>query len=309
MSPSHLPEETRLSRVHLRTADLRRALGFYEGVLGLKVLENRTTEVSLGAAENGPPLIILTEDRNAASRPLRTIGLYHLALRYPTRRDLAHAFQRLLNANHPIEGASDHDVSEAIYLSDPDNNGVELYADRSRATWQWHNGQVGMSTKPLDMASLLATIKPETTPAHVPAGTDLGHIHLHVRNLAAAEHFFRNFLGFDVTQRNYPGALFFSAGGYHHHLAANTWAGHAAPPANSVGLISYRLEVPSAEALADLRARARESGVKTRPEAAGSDSQLLSISDPNGNWLEVYCPIPSPAPRATVTRTHQLSNN
>jgi catechol 2,3-dioxygenase len=309
VSPSQLPDETRISRVRLRTADLRKALSFYQGVLGLKVVEQHRHEAGLAASEAGPAIIVLEEDRSATPRPLRTTGLFHFAIRYPSRRDLAHGFQRLLKANYPIEGASDHDVSEAIYLSDPDNNGVELYADRPRKTWQWNEGEVSMSTKPLDTADLLSTIKTEKEPPRISSEADLGHIHLHVANLATAEHFFHDVLGFDVTQRNYPGALFFSAGGYHHHLAANTWAGQTPPPANGVGLIDYRFEVPSQDILGRLRARARELGVKTRPDVAKSASNVLAICDPNKNWLEFQCPASSPALRASRTRMHELSNN
>jgi catechol 2,3-dioxygenase len=309
VSPSQLPDETRLSRVRLRTADLQRALGFYQGVLGLKVVEHHRHETGLAASEGGPAIIVLEEDRSATPRPLRTIGLYHFAIRYPTRRDLAHGFQRLLKANYSIEGASDHDVSEAIYLSDPDNNGVELYTDRPRKTWRWSEGEVNMSTKPLDTADLLSTIKTEKEPPRISSEADLGHIHLHVANLATAEHFFHDVLGFDVTQRNYPGALFFSAGRYHHHLAANTWAGQTAPPANGVGLIDYRFDVPSHDVLEHLRVRARELGVKTRPEMAKSASNVIAIRDPNKNWLEFHCPAPSPSLRSPTNRAHQLSNN
>lgn len=281
-----LPDKIRISRVHLRTANLERALEFYTGVLGLKTLYQAGPEAVLSAAE-GPGLLALTEDRNATLRPPKSIGLYHFALRYPERRGLAQAFQRLLRNDYPVTGASDHTVSEAIYLSDPDSHGVELYADRPRAQWRWHNGHIAMSTKTLDLENLLAVAGLETGAHESPPRVDIGHIHLHVADLAEAERFYSGFLGLDVTQRSYPGALFLAAGGYHHHIGVNTWAGKSAPPANSAGLISYRLEIPVAEILYCLGHRAPLLGYETRTAPNGEGHQILQVRDPNGAWLEV----------------------
>jgi catechol 2,3-dioxygenase len=184
-------------------------------------------------------------------------------------------------------GASDHGVSEAIYLGDPEGNGVELYADRPRSQWRWQNGQVAMVTTPLDLENLLGSISANSTKVDPPAQAELGHIHLHVADLAAAERFYSEFLGLAVTQRSYPGALFFAADGYHHHIAANIWAGKAASPANSVGLVSYRLQVPVGEILYCLRHRAPLLGYETRMGLHEEDNPILQIRDPNGNWLEI----------------------
>ena len=282
-----LPDQTRLMSVHLRTGDLERALGFYTGLLGFRIVENASPEAALGARVSGPPLIVLTEVPGVKPREGKTLGLYHFAIRYPTRRDLANALVRLVRREYPIQGASDHRVSEAIYLSDPDGNGVELYVDRPRSQWVWHNGQIAMTTEPLDVDNLLALTKRLSPPTHVPPQTDLGHIHLHVSNLGVAERFYHEFLGLAVTQRNYPGALFFSAGDYHHHVAVNTWAGNHPPPANGVGLISYRLAVPEAEILYCLGHRAPLAGYEVGPVAAENRTELLPIRDVNGSWLEV----------------------
>jgi catechol 2,3-dioxygenase len=189
----------------------------------------------------------------------------------------------LVGAGYPIHGASDHGVSEAIYLADPDNHGVELYADRPRSLWRWSNGQIAMSTAPLDMHSLMSTATREPLQWNLPPATDIGHIHLHVSDLGVAERFFHEFVGLAVTQRSYSGALFLSAGGYHHHIAVNTWAEKSPAPVNSAGLISYRLEVPVTEILFCLEQRAKVFGYETRRE----DHNLLQVRDPNGNWLEV----------------------
>jgi catechol 2,3-dioxygenase len=282
-----LPDETRISQVHLRTRKLDGALEFYSGVLGLKASYRPGAQAILSALPEAPELLVLSEDRNASPRPPRSTGLYHFALRYPARNDLAHAFSRIVKAGYPVAGASDHGVSEAIYLSDPDGNGVELYADRPRSQWRWQNGQIAMVTTPLDLENLLASIVDKTAITTPPAQVDLGHIHLHVDGLGAAERFYSEFLGFAVTQRSYPGALFFAAGGYHHHIAANIWAGKAAPPPNSVGLVSYRLEVPVAEILYCLSHRAPLLGYETRMELQEEGKSILQIRDPNGTWLEI----------------------
>jgi catechol 2,3-dioxygenase len=282
-----LPDQTRVSQVHLRTARLERALEFYSGVLGLKVSPGPGDETILSAMPKSPGLLVLSEGRNAGPRLLRSIGLYHFALRYPERDDLAQAYRRITTAGYPIAGASDHGVSEAIYLSDPDGNGVELYADRPRAQWRWQDGQVAMVTTPLDLGNLLATIAAKHGTTGTRGQVDLGHIHLHVGDLAEAERFYSEFLGLAVTQRSYPGALFFAAGGYHHHIAANIWAGAVVPPPNSVGLVSYRLQVPVSEILYCLSHRAPVLGYETRMKSQEQGGPVLQIRDPNGNWLEV----------------------
>jgi len=281
------PDQTRISQVHLRTTRLERALDFYSGVLGLKASHEPGGQAVLSALAEKPGLLVLNEDRNALPRMPQSIGLYHFALRYVTRNDLAHAYRRAVKAGYPVAGASDHGVSEAIYLSDPDGNGVELYADRPRSQWRWQNGQVAMVTTPLDLENLLATIPDKPSTVNQLPHADLGHIHLHVKDLAAAERFYNEFLGLAVTQRSYPGALFFGAGGYHHHIGVNVWAGKTAPPANSVGLVSYRLEVPIAEILYCLSHRAPLLGYETQTKLREGGNPILQIRDLNGNWLEV----------------------
>jgi catechol 2,3-dioxygenase len=279
-----LPDQTRVSQVHLRTARLDELVEFYSGVIGLNVSREHGSAF-LSAGPRQKALINLTEALGISPRPRSSTGLYHFALRYPTRGGLARAYRALIEAGHPIEGASDHGVSEAVYLNDPEGNGVELYADRSRSTWHWENGAVEMVTKPLDLDNLLGSDSPG---ADLHQHPEMGHIHLHVADLAAAERFYSEFLGFTVTQRSYAGALFFAAGGYHHHIAVNVWAGKNAAPANSLGLVSYRLEAPVAEMLYCLNHRAPLLGYETRSvTSAGKDYAMLQIRDPNGTWLEI----------------------
>ena len=146
-----LPDQTRLNQVRLRTADIKRQLGFYTDVLRFKALDGVGADYALSASGKGPGFLVLHEYAKAVPRPPRSVGLYHFAVRYPGREELARAYRRLRDRGYPIAGASDHGVSEAIYLSDPDGNGIELYTDRPRSEWRWQNGQVAMATNPLDV--------------------------------------------------------------------------------------------------------------------------------------------------------------
>lgn len=246
--PGRLPDATRLGPVTLQVADLGRSRDYYEQVLGLRDLGGNGGDLQLGAAD-GRVLVVLRERAGARRVPPRgRLGLFHYALLLPDRPALAR-FVAHLDASGVPAGMSDHLVSEAIYLSDPDGLGIEVYADRPRPTWQRVDGELAMATEPLDLASLLATAGgvPWTV---MPAGTVMGHLHLHVGDLRAAEAFYGGGLGFEVMVRRYPGALFLAAGGYHHHLGTNTWA-VGAPPAgpDDAGLLEWAIIVPTDEAL------------------------------------------------------------
>lgn len=315
-----LPEQTRITQVQLRTAKLERAAAFYTKELGLKIVRGpdlwnvekadaedgvpagKRVELSAQAVEatdakdggvtdsRKPVSVVLCEDLDAAPRPPRSLGLYHFALRYPSRHDLAQAYHRLVKNDYPVAGAADHGVSEAIYLSDPDGNGVELYADRPDAQWPRQNGHILMETKPVELEDLSNAASSESLSLTVPAGVGIGHIHLQVPDLEAAERFFSGFLGLAVTHRLYPGAMFFANGGYHHQIAVNVWAGRMAPPANSVGLISYRIEVPITEILYCLGHRAPLLGYETHLGSQVEGARILQIRDPSGSWLEIQAP-------------------
>jgi catechol 2,3-dioxygenase len=286
MAAFRLPEDLHLRQVCLRVRDLERMLRFYVDLLGFCKLEQSASgSVALSVDGRAPALIVLTGAPDAPLRPRRTTGLYHFAIRYPTRRDVAHAVRRLLEHRYPIDGASDHAVSEAIYLADPEGNGVELYADRPRAVWPMRGREVVMDTRPLDLESLL---KEATGPGAEPPplGADLGHLHLHVADLGEAEAFFHEFLGLSVMMRIPASATFLSAGGYHHHVAVNTWAGPQPAPSDATGLISYRLETAEPEVLYCLEKRAPLAGL-TAERATEDGRALLRIRDPNGHWLEL----------------------
>ncbi|MGA7160742.1 MAG: VOC family protein [Bacteroidota bacterium] len=256
-----LPDETHIGYVHLQVSDLKRSLLFYETLLGMKRTIEVTGTVVLSASGKSPYHILLTEHPGARPKPARSTGLYHVAIRFPSRRELAKAFHRLYVNNTAFQGFSDHLVSEAIYMADPDGNGIELYADRPRAKWIMQENQVQMATIPLDIDNLLSELTEESSlTGSLDPSTDIGHVHLHVSDLQSADEFYHNLLGFDVTQRSYPGALFLSAGGYHHHIGVNTWAGKGAPPppSDAAGLLSFGIFIPTPQSMQTIARRFEE---------------------------------------------------
>ncbi len=254
-----------MGTVGLTVSDLDRSRAFYEHAIGLRPTELADGKLALGVA-GAHPLIELRGDSSASRLNRRAPGLYHLAILVPSRLDLAFALARLAQERWPLDGASDHLVSEALYLSDPDGNGIEIYRDRPRADWPRADGQLRMATLPLDLDNVLGELRSAAElQLSAPSGTSIGHIHLQVADLAQAEAFYHGVLGFDVMVRGFPGALFVSAGGYHHHIGLNTWHSAGAGPAEpgSVGLRSFEVTLPSAEALEQTLARVRSAGVET----------------------------------------------
>jgi catechol 2,3-dioxygenase len=254
-----LPATLRLGAVHLTVADLDRSVGFYQDALGLRLARREDSVAVLGAG--GEELVVLHEEPGAR-RAGRHAGLYHYALLYPSREELARAVQRLAATRTVISGASDHGVSEAIYLPDPDDNGIELYADRPRDAWPPAPAgeRIGMFTRALDLDDLLATVAGEEPVRHAGEGLRMGHVHLHVGDLEAARAFYVGVIGFEAMA-TLPSALFLAAGGYHHHLGLNTWRGEGVGPApdGTVGLREWTV-VLDADALAALRARLAAAG-------------------------------------------------
>jgi catechol 2,3-dioxygenase len=271
-----LPATLRLGAVHLTVTDLDRSVAFYQDSLGLRLHRRESAVAALGAGADD--LVVLHEEPGA--RPAgRHAGLFHLALLHPSREELARALQRLALTRTAISGASDHGVSEAIYLSDPDGNGIELYSDRPRDAWPSAAAgeRVGMFTRALDLDDLLATAAGDEPPRHAGPGLRMGHVHLHVGDLAAARDFYTGVLGFE-EMATYPGALFVAAGGYHHHVGLNTWRGEGVGPApdGTVGLREWTIEL-DADALAALRARLAAAGL--------GDGDV--VADPSGNRVRI----------------------
>ncbi len=253
-----LPADLRLGEVRLQVADLERSLAYYQQVLGLRVVRRGPASATLAAAGDDTPLVSLHERRGAAPAPPQgLIGLYHFAILLPDRAALGRFVAHLATLGVPA-GASDHLVSEALYLRDPDALGIEVYADRPRSAWRATGRQIRMTTAPLDLPALVTAA--EGVPWDgMPAGTRMGHVHLHVGDLEEASRFYHAALGLDRMVWDYPGALFLAAGGYHHHLGLNTWAGAGARPAgdDDARLLEWRLllrEPHAAEARASLEA-------------------------------------------------------
>jgi catechol 2,3-dioxygenase len=235
-------------------------------------------DASLGAPDR--PFLELHGDPAALPLNRRATGLFHFAILVPDRAHLARSLRRIAEARWPLSGASDHLVSEALYLSDPDGNGIEIYRDRPREEWPHRDGQLEMATLPLDLDSVLAESSDNSS--SMPAGTAVGHVHLQVSDLDEVERFYSGVLGFDVTVRGYPGALFVSAGGYHHHLGLNTWnsAGAAPPPPGSIGLRTFEVVLPDRAAFDDTLDRVRAAGI----EGETADGGML-VRDPSGNGV------------------------
>ncbi len=274
-----LPAETLLGAVALTVRDLDRAVAFYSERVGLEEHGRDGRSAALGG-EGGESVLRLVE--NPAARPApRSTGLYHFAILVPTRQDLGRALTRLAQTRTPLQGASDHGVSEALYLADPDQNGIEIYRDRAPEDWPRQSGRLLMRTDPLDLDGLLAE-RDAANGAPMAAGTRLGHVHLHVADLDAALGFYRDVLGFELQQMYGSQAAFVSAGGYHHHIGLNTWRGLGAPPPppDSIGLREFEVTLPAGAALDELAARLAGAGIATVLQR-----DAIRVADPSGNRI------------------------
>ena len=239
-----LPGATHLGRVVLAVSDLECSLDFYQQVLGLRVLARGDATATLGAHGDDRVLVELRTGDGVKPLARPRLGLYHFAILLPSRAALG-AFIRHLAGLHAQAGTADHLVSEALYLQDPDNLGIEVYADRPRSAWRTSGAELAMTSEPLDIASVVAEAG-DMPWTGMPAGTVIGHVHLHVGDLDEAAAFYHETLGFDKTVWSYPGALFLAAGGYHHHLGTNTWARGAVPvTAGDARLVEWEILLPS----------------------------------------------------------------
>ncbi|HYX49685.1 MAG TPA: VOC family protein [Ktedonobacteraceae bacterium] len=273
---------THIGLVTLRVAELERSRRFYEGILAFQAIEQEAGRVVLGSQDK-QPLVELIEVPGAMPQPRRATGLYHVAILFPTRADLGRELLRVAGAGIEF-GQGDHLVSEALYISDPDDNGIELYRDRPRSEWHWTNGMVEMATDPVDIRGLVAEGERDAEKWEViPAGTQVGHIHLQVGDIQEAREFYHGVLGFDVTaDLSQHGALFVSAGGYHHHIGLNTWHSRGAKPTpeNAAGLQTYVIAIPSREGLQEVKARLLAHDV-----AFEEEDDLIKVNDPWNNHI------------------------
>lgn len=287
-----LHPDTHIAHIELQVADLERMKAFYGGLLGFQLIDEQAGVARLSPSGQLPALITLTERKGARLQPQERTGLYHTAFRFAGRQALATTFLRVVSAGWQLHGASDHQVSEAIYFPDPENNGIEIYRDRPRQQWpRLDSGELQMANAPLDLHKLLEEADHAAAQAGViDAGTDIGHMHLQVADTATAAAFYNTLLGMDIVM-SMPTALFMSAGGYHHHLGANTWHSRNAPrrEPDMTGLHSYAYRIPDeAGWLAVLE---RVQAAQYAHAATERDGQPgIALADQDGNRVELLGP-------------------
>ena len=265
--------------VSLKVQNLERSIQFYKEVIGFQLLKKEGNKAYM-TVDGETAMLILEQPENVTPKQGRTAGLYHFAILLPTRKDLSKFLRHMAEIRYPL-GAGDHLVSEALYLNDPDGNGIEVYRDRPQDTWKWNGDLVHMDTLPVDFEDLLAVT--DEPWEGLPAGTKMGHIHLHVSHLDQAREFYTKGLGFDIVS-HYPNAIFLSTAKYHHHIAINTWAGVGAPPTpeNGVGLKWYTVVFPNEEKREQTVAQLQKLGAPVRKEG-----DLYITEDPSRNTIHL----------------------
>jgi len=270
-----------IGAVALTVRDLDRVGAFYHEAIGLAVLDRGDAGATLGAG--GVPLVELEHRPTALPDDSRAAGLYHTAFLMPTRGDLARWILHVARNKVPLTGASDHAVSEAFYLDDPEGNGVEVYCDRPAESWEWTGDALKITTDPLDVDDILREVTPTASYPGAPDGLRIGHLHLRVGDVARAETFYRDALGLEVTRRRH-GATFLSSGRYHHHIAGNVWhsAGAGRRDEDRAGLAWLALEAADANAFAAAKARLAQAGIAIAATSAG-----IETADPWGTRLRI----------------------
>lgn len=249
MSKFHTKEIIHPTEIILRVEDINRSKEFYTKIMGFKIIEEANDKIIL-SADGNTPLITLIRPKGIIRKIPKRTGLYHFAILLPSRLELGLFLKHISKMEYPIIGGSNHGVSEAIYLEDPDDNGIEIYADTNIDTWIWEKDKVSMTTLPLDYKSLIDETN-DLTWEGAPMDTIVGHIHLHVADLMDSKKFYVDVLGFDIVSELSNSALFISAGGYHHHIGLNIWNGKGAEPLpdNSCGMKYFTIKFPSKDIL------------------------------------------------------------
>ncbi|WP_019413417.1 VOC family protein [Paenisporosarcina sp. TG20] len=279
----HQSPSTYTKHVHLNVADPSHITTFYKNVLGLRILNQTPSVVNFTA--NGQDIILTIEQSSGHSKHLPSeTGLYHMAFLVPSKKELGAVFKHIHSSGHPFSGASDHNVSEALYLNDVEGNGIEIYYDRSPDQWIWQNNQVEMTIDPLDIESLMASSE-QTIWSGMPEGTVMGHIHLRVANLTDAETFYVHGLGFDVVNRYGTQALFVSSNSYHHHMALNTWGQPSSIKRNeqTLGLKNFSIVYPSEKVRQDVVTQLANIG-----SSILTKDDYLSVIDPSGIEIQLF---------------------
>jgi catechol 2,3-dioxygenase len=278
-----LPDGTHVGAVHLQVTDLQQSVAYYEQTIGLRTCSATSDTAALGAHGAPRPLLFLQTRHGVLPARRGAFGLYHFAILLPDRAALGR-FAVHLSALGVRAGMANHLVSESLYLSDPDGLGIEVYADRPRHNWQHRDRELVMTTEPLDIESVIAGGGGETWTG-APMGTTMGHVHLHVGSLDAAESFYHRALGFHKTVWTYPGALFLAAAGYHHHLGTNTWSSGPAPQENQARLLRWELVVPETAHVSAVARSIRAGGYHVEEAANGAIAP-----DPWGTRVHVRTP-------------------
>lgn len=285
MKNYHTNDIPHIKNVQLKVSDLERSLNFYTQVLGLSILNQTVSQAELGNTK-GQSLIELVELKNAIKRPQRFAGLYHVALLVPSRKALAKLVQHFIEHKIPVQGASDHGISEAIYLADPDGNGIEIASDTPDETWPWIHGKLDILGKngPMDIDAVLASKEENDVFEKMETETIVGHLHLHASELEQSKQFYTEILGMDVVIDLPNSALFMSYAGYHHHIALNLWNGRNVEqsPVNAPGLALARLQVPSLAFITEV-----ERKLNTHQYPYTKKDQALFMLDPSGNPFEL----------------------
>lgn len=305
MSDYKLPANLGIAHLELNVLNLERMLVFYRDLLGLSLVTQDATSAQLAPAPDAAPILTLSAPPDLQRQPQFSTGLYHVAFRFPDRRSLGTTLLRVVASQWPLQGASDHRVSEAIYFADPEGNGIEIYRDRPREDWPWHSPEpnalgvrdanstplqrtIQMGNLPLDLNALIEEADREKANAvGIDPAVVIGHMHLQVSNTATAAAFYGDLLGMDVMMEM-PTAIFMAAGGYHHHLGGNTWHSHGAPQHedNMSGLASYAYELPEAADWLALADRLQGAGqALSTVERAGRPGIMLR--DQDGNRVEM----------------------
>ncbi|MFZ1461928.1 MAG: VOC family protein [Ignavibacteria bacterium] len=263
-----IPDNTLIQSISLRVRNIEDSVKFYSYLMGFKVIDKKPNQVFLSPNGKLPYLICLTESGNSKSRNPKSPGLFHAAFKFPSRKELGRVFLRLFNNQIKFQGFSDHLVSEAIYLSDPDGNGIELYADKPRSEWEWTFGQVVMDTLPLDLSKITSEIDDPEIWNGIHPETNIGHIHLSVSDLYKSEKFYSHILGFNVSNSLIPGAVFYSAGGYHHHIGTNIWQSEKGRTyeEKKTGLLEFTIKFPDENYLRSVTDKITESDLYIKSE-------------------------------------------
>ncbi|ASN07192.1 VOC family protein [Virgibacillus necropolis] len=275
----HTEKVKHITHIHLKVANLERSLNFYQNILGFHVIEQQP-KLAVLTAGGIKSLLTIEQLENAKPLDPRKTGLFHIAFLLPKRADLAKVLRHFIHTGYPVQGASDHLVSEALYIADPDGNGVEIYVDRDPDEWGWVGEEVEMSTLPLDANALMKEVAVDGWQG-MPDGTIIGHIHLQVSDLASIEKFYTQGFGFEVVNHFGQQAVFLSSAGYHHHIGTNTWnsIGGSEPSDEETGLKSYTITVPTNERL-EIVGRLQNLG-----ERVNLDGEQYLVKDPSGNRI------------------------